>query len=325
MIPHSRPTIFKKDIEPINGVIESNIIASSDISKNFRSKFGEFSGKEYVFLYSSGTHALYELLLSLEIEKGSDVLIPSYICPSVKKAIEKVGSNPVFYDNKKNCWISSYKQIKKSVTPNTKLIILNHTFGIRYKDTEIKKIKQLNIPIIEDNAHFISGYKEDIEISNMFLASFYSFHATKLLTTGEGGAITTNDKYLAKKIEENKLCNGMSDINATLGILQLERYNDFLQRRKEIAEIYLSKIKNTKKLDSIYFRFPILTDNVRLFLNSKKVSFRRGVDLILKELPNTKIVYDKTISIPIYPSLSRDDIEIIIDESNKILGIEDEN
>ena len=320
MIPHSKPTLLEHDIQNIVKVFSTNIISSNSISKDFKDKLSKFLKKEYIFLYSSGTTALYELLLSLEIQQGDDVLIPSYICSSVKKAILKIGANPIYYDNEKNSWISSYKEIKKYLTLNTKLIILNHTFGIRYKYDEINKLKQLNIPLIEDNAHFISNNKKDKNISDLFIASFYSFNATKLLTTAEGGAISTNDKDLAKKIEQNKLDTGMSDIHASLGISQLERYGDFLDKRIEIANFYLSNILNTEKLDSIYFRFPMITDKVEYFLNSKKVAFRKGVDTILKDLPNIAEVYNKTISIPIYPSLNKKELEVILEETERILN-----
>jgi dTDP-4-amino-4,6-dideoxygalactose transaminase len=309
----------KKNLEAIIETFNTNIIASNGVSKKFAEKFSNFIEKDYAFLYSSGTMALYDLLLNLDIKKGDDVLIPAYICSSVKYAIIKTGANVVFYDNEEKSWISSYEKIKNSVTKNIKAIIVNHTFGLRYKKDEIVKLKQLNIPLIEDNAHFVSNKKEDIEISNLFTASFYSFHVTKLLTTGEGGAILTNDSDLAKKIEQNKLDEGINDINAALGISQLKNYNKFLSKRLEIADIYLSKIPNVKKLNSIYFRFPILVNNIKKFLCSKKVSYKRGVDMLLKNLPNVTKIYNKTISIPIYPALTK------IDETNRILELINEN
>ena len=297
----------------------------------FKEKFKSYVQKENIELYSSGANALYELLLGLNIQPNDTILLPSYICSSVEKTILKCHAIPVYYDNEKESWISSFKQISKKVTKNTKVIIMNHTFGIRYSYEEIKKVAALNIPIIEDCAHFVSNKIEDVEISNFFTASFYSFNATKLLTTGEGGAICTNNKNLFKELIKYKLDNGISDLNASLGLTQLEQFDSFLEKREGIANYYFENLgeiaKHLKYCSSIYFRFPIFVKNNESFLRSKKISFRKGVDKLLHSsaqdiLPNVEKVFLGTISIPIYPNLTKKEQVVIIDEIKRLI---DEN
>lgn len=328
IIPHSNTTLTKKDFDVVKSSLKSGITTAHNKVELFKKEFQNYVEKEYIELYSSGSCALYELFLGLDIQKNDEILIPSYICDSVKRGILKCGAVPIYYDNEQNSWIGSYAEISKKVTKNTKVIVLNHTFGIRYDLEEIKKLTSLNISLIEDCAHFISNEKKDIEISNLFRASFYSFNATKLLATGEGGAVCTNDKDLAKELFKNKLDNGISDLNASLGLSQLEQYDEFLEQRKKIANYYFDSLgdisKDLKKYSSIYFRFPIFVENESKFLDSQKVAFRKGVDALLhnfmkERLLNVESVFKKTISIPIYPNLTKKEQTVVIDEIKRLI------
>ena len=300
-----------------------NSITSGNILKKFTLSFSKFIEKEFIHTFSSGSQALYELLLSLRFEDGSDILIPSYICNNVKKAINKAKLNAIYYDNQKDSWISSADEIRNKITKKTKVIVVNHTFGIRYNKSEIESLQRLNIPLIEDNAHFISNNIQDIEISNLFLASIYSFNATKLLTTGEGGAVATNDNQLNKRLCKNILDSGFSDINAAIGLSQLNRFHEFLVKRKEIACFYIENLGDVAKAiqieKSIFFRFPILVANDKLFLKSKKVAYKKGVDNILSDLENVKDIFKKTISLPIYPLLTKEEMDMVVKETIQII------
>jgi len=328
MIPHSKPTLTDRDFHCVDMTLKSNMISSGKKVQEFEREFKRYIQKEYIQLYSSGTQALYSLFLALNIKLNDEIVMPSYICHSVKEAILKIGAIPIYYDNEKDSWISSYKQIFKAVTNKTKAIIVNHTFGIQYDYAEIKQLQLqlqlqlLNIHLIEDCAHFISSKKSDVKISNLFIASFYSFNATKLLAMGEGGAVCTNDKNLSIELNDFKLDYGISDINASLGLSQLEQLDDFLNKRIEVANCYFENFQLEKKYQSIYFRFTITSKNLNKFLISNKVAYRKGVDAILYDFKNCKDILNKTVSIPIYPSLSKNEIDIILDETKKLL---DEN
>lgn len=123
----------------------------------------------------------------------------------------------------------------------------------------------------------------------------------------------------------------MSDINATIGIYQLKNLRKFIQKRKMIAEFYFKELEELtseiKKLKSIYFRFPIIVNNIQDFLNCTNISFRRCVDTLLHlqnntniSLPNVEYAYNKTICLPIYPSLTIQQQKLIVKKVKEILN-----
>lgn len=260
----------------------------------------------------------------MAIKEGDEVLIPNYICGNVAKAVTGVGAKFRLYDNAKTSWVSNFDEIQQKVTKNTKAILINHTFGIRMPD--VKKLCKLSIPIIEDCCHALSPEINGVDISKDSLCSFYSFNATKLLATGEGGAVATDNSSFAKALSKVNLDKGLSDLNCALGISQFQKMEFFLKRRKEIAEKYFQAFpestKKIKNLDSLYFRFPIFVPQViDSFPKSTLVSFRKGVDALIDEngqFPNTKYVFNYTLSLPIYPALSDDEVEEIIAETKRI-------
>ena len=133
ILPHSNTFLIQKDFDFIKNTFYTGITTANAKVNLFKKEFQNYVQKEYIELYSSGTSALYELLLALNIKKNDEVLLPSYICESVKKAIMKCEAIPIFYDNEKGSWISSYSQILKKVNKNikTKNMYLNGNFFIK--------------------------------------------------------------------------------------------------------------------------------------------------------------------------------------------------
>ncbi len=206
--------------------------------------------------------ALLKILEALSLDNNAEILLPNYICSSVYKAVEVAKLKPVLYDLAPNSWGSDYTSIFSKVTKNTRAIIVNHTFGILAKDLD--KIAALNIPIVEDCCHALTHEIDGNKISEHSICSFYSFNATKLLATGEGGAVATNDKALFKTLENNQLDKGICDLLCSLGLSQLTQYDSFLTKRKEIAQRYFEEMplitKHIQKQPSIFFRFPIYSE-----------------------------------------------------------------
>ncbi len=324
IIPHSRTTLDKRDRQAVLDTLNSGFITAGSKNREFQRKLGDYLNREYVELCSSGTMALVTILSALEVGSGDEVLIPTYVCPSVYEAVKRAGASAVLYDNAKGLWVSSFEEISKRVTNRTRAIVVVHTFGIRFG--EVDELKSLNIPVIEDCAHALTPVINGKRISEGSLCSFYSFNATKLLATGEGGAIVTNDGDFARGVREKKVDNGLSDMNCALGLSQLGRYDEFLERRAEIAGIYFKRlgaiVDDLRRYDSIYFRFPIFVEDDSGFFNSH-VLYKKGVDtLVHRELgmeggrfPNSEQVFKKTVSIPIYPSLTNEEIDNIVLET----------
>ena len=327
LISHSQPTLDNNDLTQITTLFESKMLSSGSANKKFSEKLSKYLRNDKVSLFSSASLGLYYILKVLELGDKTDVLLPNYICESVIKAVLLAGFNPVLYDNRPNSWVSDIDIIKNSLTTNTGAIIVNHTFGI-YLD-EISDLVKSGVPIIEDCCHVLSTSITSEEISKYSICSFYSFDSTKWISTGNGGAVASNDKDFMNKLESIKVDQGISDLNCSLGISQIEKIEEFKSKRTEISHQYFKEMpfitKELKNLKSCFFRFPILVNNSSLFFRSKKVAFRKGVDQLLNSkynsntnLINSERIFEKTVSIPIYPSLTKNQIETIINETKKI-------
>lgn len=328
MIPHSKPNIVKDDFLIVEKTLFSGMISANNLNCKFKQCLEKYLSKEFVSLFSSGSQGLFIVLKSIFDSEKTEILIPNYICDSVYQAILNSGLKPILYDNKSNSWTSDFVNIKSNITDKTLAVLINHTFGIRMSD--IQELKSCGIHIIEDCCHALTDSINGLEISKHSLCSIYSFDATKWIATGNGGAVATNNKELFKEMERIKLDEGLPDLLCSLGISQLNRIKEFIDKRYFIAQQYFDNMpyitKNLVKFDSIFFRFPILVPKINLnyFLNNNKVAFRRGVDEILSEkhggvgkLENSKDVFERTISIPIYPSLKQSEINIIINETKR--------
>ena len=327
LISHSQPTLDNNDLTQITTLFESKMLSSGSANKKFSEKLSKYLRNDKVSIFSSASSGLFHVLKALELGNKTDILLPNYICESVIKAVLLAGFNPVLYDNKPNSWISDIDIIKNSLTTNTGAIIVNHTFGIYFEG--INDLVKSGIPIIEDCCHVLSTSISDEEISKYSICSFYSFDSTKWISTGNGGAVASNDKDFMNKLESIKVDQGISDLNCSLGISQIEKIEEFKSKRTEISHQYFKEMpfitKELKNLKSCFFRFPILVSNSSLFFDSKKVAYRKGVDQLLNSkynsntnLINSERIFEKTVSIPIYPSLTKNQIEIIINETKKI-------
>jgi perosamine synthetase len=338
VVPHSKPTIHESDISAVTASLGKGELASGNIVKSFTKKMSRYIGREYGIATSSGSTALYLALRSLNIKKGDEVIMPSYICGSVLRSVELCGAKAVISDINHEDYNISYEDTKKKVTKDTKAIILPHMFGKSIED--IDDFLALDIPIIEDCALSIGGKHNNKKIGSFGLISVFSFYATKVMTTATGGMVLTRESELSEKIDDlvshdnrkvwKEHYNArMSDVQASLGISQLARLDEFLERRKEIAKRYNEMFENT----GINFKIPKLKENIfyRYIIEHKEkdaiitsalkrgivcampvfVPLHRYLNLSDHEFPNTMNAYNTAISVPIYPSLKDKEISDI--------------
>lgn len=336
MISHSKPSLDPVDISATKEVLESGMLIGGGKVKIFENDFSELFGQKYVKAVNSGTLALVVALKSLNIEPGDEVILPTYVCDSVYKSVKFVGAHPVLCDIGEG-WSMSAEMVAEKITKRTKAIIVVHLMGIF---TDLPSFVALGIPLIEDCCQALRGKNRH---SNDVSCSIYSFHPTKCMTTGCGGMIATNDESFYQRANDvitgSKFLFQMTDIQAALGISQLKRYESFLNRRKEVAAVYLSELNpklteefSKVKANSMFFRFLLNSpafsdfDTLRNRFGRKGIQVRRGVDSLLHEiyeLPNTGFensyrALDTTLSIPIYPSLTDFEIERVIQAVNEI-------
>jgi perosamine synthetase len=333
MIQHSSISISKSDFLAVNSVLKSGMLASGPNCSLFKEKLSLYFGSKNVFLTNSGSSAIYLALKTLNTNK-KEIILPTYVCKDVLESILFAGFKPVLCDIEES-WNISIKTVKNKITKNTAAIIVPHSLGISVNVNELKKT---GVTIIEDCCQSFGAYYNGNLVGTMGDISVLSFQATKCLSTGEGGAVIVNvqKKTNLKELKKLEHIFRMSDLQAALGISQLNQYKSFLKKRIKIADLYFKSIDPILtneflkcRSQSMFFRFLLCTENnfekTQAHFKSKGIAVRRGIDSLLhrdynlgkdKEFKNSVNYFNKTISIPIYPNLKTTDVKIISNAIN---------
>ncbi|MEE9165483.1 MAG: DegT/DnrJ/EryC1/StrS aminotransferase family protein, partial [Nitrospinota bacterium] len=198
-ISHSRPSIEEDDIKAVSKVLASGMIAQGKRVEDFEKAIARQCKVKYTVAVSSGSAALHLALLALEIGKKDTVAIPSYSCASLLNVLRYVGATPKFIDIDPETLNISPKDLKKKVTGRVKAVIVPHMFGF---PADLFEIKKLGLPIIEDCALALGAKYRGKPVGYWGDISVFSFYATKVIATGEGGMITTRSKSLADYIKD---------------------------------------------------------------------------------------------------------------------------
>lgn len=264
------------------------------IVKDFENKFAAYTGAKYAVCVSSGTAALHLAMLAAGIGKGDEVICPSLSFAATANAICLSGAKPVFADVNENNLNISVSDAAKKITNKTKAILIVHQIGYPADISSFKKLcAQNKLILIEDAACAIGSEYRGGKIGSHSRLVCFSFHPRKVITTGEGGMITTSDKkyferltalrqhgkhYEIKGSEESKFLEPgfnyrLTDIAASLGINQLNNLEKTLERRIEIAEIYNSAFSGSR-----YFDFPHQEKNTKINYQSYCLILKGGLE-----------------------------------------------
>jgi dTDP-4-amino-4,6-dideoxygalactose transaminase len=336
-IPHSRPMLGVEEIEAVSAVIKSGQIAEGGVVGEFESKFAQRLGVNQAVATNSGTAALHLALLAMDIGCDDEVIMPSYVCTALLNAVRYVGASPVFAEIDPATFNIDPVDVKKRLTRSTRAIIVPHLFGLA---ADLDGLSALGVPIIEDCAQSVGGDLNDKSPGTFCEAGIFSFYATKVMTCGEGGMVVSNSKEFADRIRDLKTYDEkdnyeprfnykMTDIHAAVGLRQLDRLDAFVQRRRAIAQRYRSAFSFPGPAlppddpTHIYFRFVIglKTNSQPLIsqLSNKGIGCARPIHLPLHQYlniagyPITDTAWKTTLSIPIYPALSDEAVQRIID------------
>ena len=334
IIPHSRPTISEEDISSVVTNLRSGLLAYGEEVARFERDLSSYIGVLGGVATNSGTSALHLALEALGIRPSDEVVVPSYVCASVLHAVKCTGASPVLADIGVGGYNIASKSVAKRITRNTKAVIVPHLFGLA---ADIDELLQLGLPIIEDCAQAIGAQYKGKKLGSYGTVSTFSFKATKLMTTGHGGMVATNSKEILEKLRDLAKYDELdeyhashnyllTDFQAALGRSQLKQLGSFIERRREIARMYDDVFKdigqNTQEVgDGIIFRYVVDVDNADRYIEAMR---KRGVycarpvfkplhEYIVAdgEFPNTERAMSRTVSIPIYPSLSDEEIEYV--------------
>ncbi len=334
MIKHSKPSLAKEEFFAVKKVLESGMISQGQKGDLLCKKLSQISRKSKVILTNSGTSALYLALVGLDVRKGHEVIIPAYVCDALLKAVEMVGAQPKIVDVCLSDFNISSVAVAQVINKKTKAIIVPHMYGQMAEMHALKKISEkFNVPIIEDCAMSVGASFNKKLAGNFGDIVVYSFYATKIITGGCGGAVATSLVGLDKKIklQKQKLNLELSDINSAIVLEQIKKLRKFISVRKSLAKKYFVALKNTDYVlpktylhkDHLFYRFCIRTKHakkLRKYLLAKGIETGFGVKQVLhkvygqpKTLPNAEELLKTTVSIPIYPLLTKTEQNYIIE------------
>jgi len=258
MIKISKVSMDDKEIVAITRVIRSGNLAQGEVVEQFEKKFTEFIGTKYAIAVCNGTVALYLALLALDIHEGDEIITTPFSFIASTSMILALGAKPVFVDIDESYNIDP-NLIEAVITSKTKAILPVHLFG---KAADMEKIKNIakihNLKILEDACQAHGAISMNKKVGSLGNVGCFSFYATKNMTTGEGGMITTNDKEIADKLKllrshgmEKRYIHTMlgfnfrmTNIQAALGLVQLSKLEKNNKKRMRNAKIYSSLLQN---------------------------------------------------------------------------------
>lgn len=335
-IPHSRPTLGQEEIEPIAGVIASSQIAQGQVVHEFERTFAKEINAKYAVSTNSGTAALHLVLLAMGIGEQDEVIIPSYVCTALLNAVKYVGAAPVLAEIDPENYNLDPDDVKRRLTKRTKAVIVPHLLGLA---ADMEGLLALNVPIIEDCAQAIGSTYRRKCVGTFGEAAIFSFYATKVMTTGEGGMVVSDSKDLMDRVRDLREYDNKdkykirynyktTDIHAAIGLAQLARIEMFIRRRRAIARSYDQAFESLdlqlppRERGHIYFRYVLgLGTDAGSWIRKLKgegIGCARPVYrplhqyLGLKRFPRTEKAWKESLSIPIYPSLTEEDVNRVI-------------
>ena len=246
----------------LSEIWESKIVTNAGVKHNLlEEKLKEHLGVPNVSLFNNGTLALLTALKALDLPLGSEVITTPFTFAATPHCISWNGLKPVFCDIEPDTMCIDPEKIEELITKNTSAILGVHVYGFPCQVEKIQKIAdKYNLKVIYDGAHVFSTEIDGVGIGNFGDITMFSFHATKLFNTIEGGCLTYKDNSLERKIynlrnfgirseelvEDIGINGKMNELQAAIGLLNLELYRKEQEKRKVLREFYNSHLEQIK-------------------------------------------------------------------------------
>lgn len=308
MIPVNSPVITKESKELVAKALDEGWISSAGpYIERFEKEFAKYIGVKHAISVNTGTAALHIALLAAGIGKGDEVIVPAFTMAASWMAVMHTGASPIFVDVESDIYTIDPKLIEAAITPKTKAIMPVHIYGHPADMDPIMAIaKKHNLVVIEDAAEAHgAAYKGKLTGSIGDINAF-SFYANKIITTGEGGMVTTdNDEFAdvarrmkdlahskAKRFVHDKLGYNyrLTSMQAALGSGQLLHIDEFLNTKHHMAELYQKGLSDVPGITlpvtrdwatHVYWMYAILVDEQKFGMNKDEFRAKlleKGVD-----------------------------------------------
>ena len=365
MIPIAKPYLTTDEASAAYDTILTGWITQGPQVAAFEEKFANYVGAAHAVALSNCTTALHLALLVAGIQAGDEVICPSMTYIATANAIKYVNATPVFAEVGSDYNIS-IEDVRKKITPKTKAIIIVHQIGMPADIDGFKALcKEFNLQLIEDAACAIGSEYKGQKIGSHSDLVCFSFHPRKVISTGDGGMISTGNKAYADRLRllrqhgmsindrvrhnstkvvfEDHIEIGynyrMTDIQAAVGIKQLEKLDLIVGERRKIAQFYEGKLAGLPMLrlpldsaltKSNFQSFSVFIDptykidrnDLMQYLLDKGIASRRGIMCVHREtayqsynlqMPISETLQDNSILLPLYYPMKQEDLEYVIE------------
>ena len=374
MIPYGRQWIENDDIASVQTVLRNSWITSGPEVEAFENALAEYVGAKHAVVVNSGTSALDIAVGSLRLPEGSEIITTPFTFVASSNCILYNNYKPVFADIKSDTYNLDPAKIREKITPKTRAILYVDYAGQPCEIDEIREIAQEhNLNLIEDAAHALGAEYKGAKVGSFADMTIFSFHPVKHITTGEGGAITTNNEAfyerltmlrnhgMDKSVKERfgpdagyrydiKMLGKnyrITDFQCALGLSQLKKLDGILEKREEIVKRYneeFSKIpettipcvnpavRNAWHLYTILLDKKIDRDKFFSLMRSKGIgvnvhyipvyqfSYYKKFGINAEDYPNTNETFSRIMTLPLYPTMTNEDVNAVIKSVKECLS-----
>lgn len=362
--PYGRQSLDFRDYWSVLSTLKSSFLTCGPKVKKFEQAICDYTGAKYCVSVANATAALHIAMLALGVKQGDEVITTPNTFLASSNCILYAGGTVKFADIEQDTANINPLEIEKQITDKTKAIIPVHFAGQSCDMQKIHEIAQKhNLFVVEDAAHAIGSDYKDTKVGSCKYSdmTIFSFHPVKTITTGEGGAITTNSEELYKKLlalrshgmyKDGEMASNwkyemrdlgfnyrLTDIQAALGVTQLKKLDKFKQRRREIVDYYnknlgLPHLIEKDFSNACFHLYPVMVRNREEFYQKAKKAglflqvhyipvhtqpYYKNLGFNEGDFPNAEIYYKKCISLPLYPSLTDNDLIEIVKRIKELL------
>jgi len=353
-IPVGQPFIGEQEIANVVQTLREGRLTQGGVVQQFESLLATTLNVKHVVACSSGTAALHLALVAAGIGPGDEVLVPDLSYVSTANAVSYTGATPVLIDVDAATWNISLTDAARKVSSKTKAIMPVHLYGVPCNMDAVRTFAQAHvIDVIEDAAEGLGGQHDGAALGTHGLCGTFSFYANKIITTGEGGAVVTDDDDLANTLRylrgqavspERRFWHAevgfnyrMTDVAAAIGLAQLGRLPEFLAQRHRVVQGYRNALGGVVATPDVPGTAPwlftgILPEGVS-YGRAERVLAEAGIEVRpvfipmhdlpmyarpAAQFPNATYIAKNGISLPTHPSMTPEDVQFI---SQTLVGL----
>lgn len=378
-LPFAKPCFDQATLDEVVNCLESGWIATGPRTQKFEEMLKEYCHTPHALALTSGTAGLHLALLHLNLQPGDEVITTPMTFVATLNMIELTGGRVVLVDIEKDTYNIDVEKIAKAITPRTKAIVPVHFTGVPVDLDPIYALaKQHNLRVIEDAAHAIGSSYKGKRIGSFGDTQMFSFHPNKIITSGEGGLITTTDDAMAAEIKVlrfhgidrdafNRFSKSgsqhydvkqpgfkynMLDLQAAIGIHQVQHLEEFKAKRKVLADRYMEAFKDWSELilpgipsyefETTYYMFaPLINEEAAGVTRDDFMQKMKDEDIGTglhyeathlysyyankygykpDDFPRAKYVGERIVSLPLFPQMTESEQQRVIDTMAKIFN-----